>query len=124
MSAFSGALGEVYAARYLRERGYGIDCANYRTRLGEIDVVAKKDGVLAFIEVKTRSEGMIAPPAESVDTRKQKRIALAAAQYLKSEPPGLRTRFDVIEVYLGKDDALLDVRHIQNAFDSAIDSTI
>ena len=124
MSEFSGALGEVFAARYLRDRGYKIVCANYRTRMGEIDVTAEKDGVVVFIEVKTRSEGMIATPAESVDTRKQKRIALAAAQYLKSEPPGLCTRFDVIEVYLGKDDALLDIRHIQNAFDSAIDSTI
>jgi putative endonuclease len=124
VSEFSGALGEVYAARYLRDRGYNIDCANYRTRLGEIDITAQKDGVLAFIEVKTRGEGMIATPAESVDVRKQKRIALAAAQYLKSEPPGLRTRFDVIEVYLGKDDTLLDIRHIPNAFDSQIDSTI
>ncbi len=124
MSAFSGALGEVYAARYLRERGYRIVCANYRTRMGEIDITAEKDGVTAFIEVKTRSEGMIALPAESVDTRKQKRIALAAAQYLRTEPPGLRTRFDVIEVYLDRDDALLDIRHIPNAFDSKINSTI
>lgn len=120
MSEFSGALGEVYAARYLRDRGYGIDCANYRTRMGEIDVVAAKDGVLAFIEVKTRSSGMIALPAESVDTRKQRRIAMAAAQYLKGEPAGVRTRFDVIEVYLGADDELLDIRHIQDAFDSTI----
>lgn len=124
MSEFAGALGEVYAARYLRDRGYRIACANYRTRLGEIDITAEKDGVVVFIEVKTRSVGMIASPAESVDTRKQKRIALAAAQYLKTEPPGLRTRFDVVEVYLGADDALLDIRHIRNAFDSKIDSTI
>ena len=89
-------------------------------RMGEIDVVAKKDGVLIFFEIKTRSEGMLASPAESVDTRKQKRIAMAAAQYLRTEPAGLRTRFDVIEVYLGRDDTLLDVRHIPNAFDSTI----
>ena len=120
MSEFAGALGEVYAARHLREQGYEIVCANYRTRMGEIDVVAEKDDVLAFVEVKTRSAGMIAPPAESVGTRKQKRIAAAASQYLKSEPAGRRARFDVIEVYLGADDALLDLRHIQNAFDSTL----
>ena len=120
MSEFSGALGEVYAARYLRERGYKIISANYRTRMGEIDIAAEKDGVLAFIEVKTRSEGMIALPAESVDTHKQKRIAMAAAQFLKSEKAQLRTRFDVIEVYLDGEDALLDIRHIPNAFDSTI----
>ena len=120
MSEFAGALGEVYAARYLRDRGYEIVSANYRTRMGEIDIAARKDGVLAFVEIKTRSAGMIASPAESVDTRKQKRIAMAAAQYLKSEPAGQRTRFDVIEVYLDEADALRDIRHIRNAFDSTI----
>lgn len=120
MSEFSGALGEVYAARYLRDSGYRIVCANYRTRQGEIDIAAEKDGVLAFVEVKTRGEGMIALPAESVDTHKQKRIVLAAAQYLRNEPAGIRTRFDVIEVFLGADDALMDVHHIRNAFDSTL----
>lgn len=120
MSEFAGALGEVYAARYLRDRGYDIVCANYRTRMGEIDIAAEKDGVLAFIEVKTRSEGMIALPAESVDTHKQKRIAMAASQFLRNAPAGQRTRFDVIEVYLDREDAPTDVRHIQNAFDSTI----
>ncbi len=120
MNGLSGALGEVYAARYLRDHGYAIVTANYRTRLGEIDIAAEKDGVLAFIEVKTRSAGMIALPAESVDTHKQKRIAMAASQFLKAEPDGACTRFDVIEVYLGAQDELLDIRHIQNAFDSTI----
>lgn len=120
MSEFIGALGEVFAARYLRDRGYKIVCANFRTRMGEIDIAAEKDGVLAFIEVKTRSAGMIAPPAESVDAHKQKRIAMAAAQYLKAEPAGKRTRFDVIEVCLGADDAPEDIRHLQNAFDSKL----
>lgn len=120
MSEFTGALGEVYAARYLREQGYDIVCANYRTRLGEIDVAAQKDGVLAFVEVKTRGENRIALPAESVDTRKQRRVVMAAAQYLKRDRAGLRTRFDVIEVYLDANGALKDLRHIQNAFDSTI----
>lgn len=120
MSEFAGALGEVYAARYLRDHGYRIVCANYRTRMGEIDVAAEKDGVLAFVEVKTRSEGMIALPAESVDTRKQKRIAMAAAQFLRQEPDGLRTRFDVIEVFLDSAGALAEIHHIPDAFDSTI----
>ena len=120
MSEFTGALGEVYASRYLRDRGYDIVCANYRTRLGEVDIVAQKKGVLAFIEVKTRTEGMIATPAESVGTHKQKRIAMAAAQFLKSERASVRSRFDVIEVYLDRDENLQKIRHIQNAFDSTI----
>ncbi len=120
MSEFSGALGEVFAARYLRDRGYDIVCANYRTRMGEIDIAAEKDGVLAFIEVKTRGAGMIASPAESVDRQKQRRLTLAAAEYLRSEPPQRRTRFDVIEVCLDRSENLAEIRHIQNAFDSTI----
>ena len=120
VSEFTGALGEVYAARYLRDRRYTILSANYRTRLGEIDIVAEKDDILIFVEVKTRSEGMIALPAESVGTEKQRRIAMAAAQYLHGEKPGRISRFDVIEVYLDAHGSLSDIRHIQNAFDSTI----
>ena len=120
MSELTGALGEVLAGRYLRERGYRIVSANYRTRMGEIDVVAEKDGVLVFIEVKTRSEGMIALPSESVGREKQRRLVRAAGLYLRAEPPGRKTRFDVIEVYLNSTDNLQKINHIQNAFDSSI----
>ncbi|MBQ7542484.1 MAG: YraN family protein [Clostridia bacterium] len=120
MNEFSGALGEVLAGRYLRDRGYEIACANYRTRLGELDLVAEKDGVRCFVEVKTRSEGMIAPPSESVGREKQRRIAMAAAQYLRREKADLLSRFDVIEVYLDADGGLKEINHIQNAFDSTI----
>ena len=56
-----GLWGEIYAARFMRENGYEIITANYRCRLGEIDIIAKKDGFLVFTEVKTRSPGAIAP---------------------------------------------------------------
>ena len=56
-----GLWGEIYAARFMRENGYAIITANYRCRLGEIDIIAKKDGFLVFTEVKTRSPGAIAP---------------------------------------------------------------
>ena len=60
----AGALGEYYAARYYRSRGYQIEAANYRTRQGEIDLVVSKDGVLVFSEVKLRAGGAdaIFPP--------------------------------------------------------------
>ncbi len=118
MNGFLGALGEVYAARYLRERGYTILSANYRTRFGEIDIVAKKDETMIFTEVKTRGRGMIAQPMESVDRRKQRRLSLAAAQYLKREPPDTATRFDVIEVFLDERQQPIRIRQITNAFDS------
>lgn len=60
--AVTGMWGEVFAARYLRDNGYEILSANYRTRLGEIDLVAS-DGIhIVFAEVKTRKDGVIAPP--------------------------------------------------------------
>lgn len=118
MSATAGFWGEIYAARYLRDNGYFIRSANYRTRFGEVDIIAEQGGILLFIEVKTRSAGMIALPMESVDRRKQRRLTLAAQQYLKREPANTRARFDVLEVYLDAQEKLVRVRHIPDAFDS------
>lgn len=117
---YTGVFGEICAARYLRGNGFEILSANYRTRFGEIDIVAQKDGVLSFIEVKTRSDGMIAPPAEAVDREKQRKLSLAAAQYLQGEPPDTAARFDVIEVCLDGSGTLLSVHHIPNAFGSTL----
>ena len=116
---YTGVYGEICAARYLRDHGFEILSANYRTRFGEIDIVAQKDGVLSFVEVKTRSSGMIAPPAEAVNREKQRKLSLAAAQYLQGELSDTAARFDVIEVCLdgGK---LLSVHYIPNAFGSAL----
>ena len=121
MNDFTGALGEVLAARYLRAHGYEICSANYRTRMGEIDLVAEKDGVLVFAEVKTRSDGMIALPSESVGFEKQRKLVLAASHYLKSvRDASCITRFDVIEVYLDAQGEQKEIRHIPNAFDSTL----
>lgn len=118
MSTLSGVWGEVYAARYLRDHGFTIRTANYRTRLGEVDIVAVKDGTLIFVEVKTRSAGMIARPMESVDRQKQRKLTFAAQQYLRGEPPEKTARFDVIEVYLDANEKLVDICHIPNAFNA------
>lgn len=119
MSTLNGVWGEIYAARYLRENGFLIRTANYRTRLGEIDIIAEENHELLFVEVKTRSEGMLAQPMESVDRNKQRRLTLAAQQYLKAEPPDTHARFDVIEVYLDAQSKPIRVHHIRNAFDRA-----
>ena len=116
--AYSGAIGEVYAARYLRQNGFDILSANYRKRFGEIDIVAYRDKCICFVEVKTRSGDMIASPAEFVDERKQKRISAVAARYMQDEKD-YTARFDVIEIYLDDDGALIDINHIRNAFDLA-----
>lgn len=78
-----GLWGEIYAARFMRENGYAIITANYRCRLGEIDIIAKKDGFLVFTEVKTRSPGAIAPGREAVGSAKQERIIETASLFMQ-----------------------------------------
>lgn len=113
----TGAWGEVVASRYLRENGYAILAANYRTRFGEIDLIACKDGYLAFIEVKTRRSGGALRPCESVDTGKQRKIIRTASLYLSAHPSQFQPRFDVIEICLKKKDAQVEeINHMKNAF--------
>jgi len=115
--ALTGAYGEVIAARYLRDNGYRILDANYRTRLGEIDIIASKRKVIAFVEVKTRVEGSMLRAADAVDYPKRKRIIAAAQSYISQNKIKLQPRFDVAEVYV---DGLevKDFNYIENAYDS------
>ncbi len=114
----SGKIGEVFAARYLVQKGYKIIGANYRTRFGEIDIIAENSEYIIFVEVKTRSVDSIANPRESVDARKQAKIIKATEQYLASYSPTLQPRFDVIEVItqIGEPPKLKEIHHIENAF--------
>ncbi len=114
-----GLWGEIFAARYMREHGYEIITANYRCRMGEIDIIAQKDGFLVFTEVKTRSCGSIAKGREAVDFRKQERIVKTAAVFIQNNPYDLQPRFDVAEVTLGKNNEVLGCEYIENAFDSS-----
>ena len=112
-----GILGEVCAARMLREKGYTIYTANYRCRFGEIDIIAANDKYITFTEVKTRSPGAISTAREAVDRRKQEKIIKTAQLYLQSNPVELQPRFDVVEVYIDKEQRVEKINHIENAFD-------
>ncbi len=112
----NGILGEVLAARALREAGYDVIDANFRTRLGEIDIIAAKDDVLAFCEVKTRQPHGKGLPREAVDRNKQRRLVAAALQYVNNRHYTGVYRFDVIEVYLHPN-GKYTVEHIPHAFD-------
>ena len=72
-----GAAGELFAARYLREHGYQIVAANYRCRLGEVDMIAQDGAYIAFVEVKTRREDALYAPRAAVtaDERPLKQVA-------------------------------------------------
>lgn len=104
---------EAIAAAYLAEHGYEIVEKNLFTPYGEIDIVARKQGTWAFCEVKYRSCGRFGNPMEAVDSRKQRKISLAALYYYARHGfcEEIPCRFDVIAVY--GDGA---VEHVKNAF--------
>lgn len=104
-----GRIGEDLATAMLQEKGYEILCRNYRSRRGEIDVVAlnTKHKILCFVEVKTRTSLQYGTPAESVTQLKQKKIRLAAADYLNQCGCGFRgIEFQVVEVQVRHLDGL------------------
>ena len=115
----SGRWGEAAAANYLRAKGYRILCANYRCRMGEIDLIAEDRSNLVFVEVKTRRDNRFAEAAEHVDRRKRQRLITTAELYLSLHETDRQSRFDVIEVYApqGTDTECPDIRHLENAFD-------
>ena len=109
-----GEAGEAAARRYLEKKGYCVVSANYRSRFGEIDIIAATRQYIVFVEVKTRSTGAIARPMEFVDGPKRRRIQKTAMLYLASHPTALQPRFDVIEVMA--DGKRSKIRHLENAF--------
>ena len=112
-----GKLGEDCAANFLIERGYSILERNFRIRSAEIDIIAQIDNMIAFVEVKARSNIRHGLPSEAVNLRKQKKIIEAASVFLQNEKfSDYACRFDVIEVYL-RGDFIEEVNHIENAFE-------
>jgi putative endonuclease len=111
-----GASAEKMAEDYLRERDYEIILRNFRSRTGEIDLVAKKRDVLVFVEVKSESVNKGYFPEEKVDPRKQEKIFRTAQIFLLKNFQKLskikNIRFDVVVVNLeeGK------IRHYESAF--------
>ncbi|MEW6515801.1 MAG: YraN family protein [candidate division FCPU426 bacterium] len=109
----SGLAGEKAAAEYLLRHGYSILEKNYRTPWGEIDLIAKQEDCLCFIEVKNRRQGVYGHPLEAVSALKQKRITRAAQAYLSekfiSQEPSCR--FEVIGI-----DENGEITHIKDAF--------
>ncbi|MCL1793718.1 MAG: YraN family protein [Oscillospiraceae bacterium] len=114
-----GNIGELCACLFLESKGYEIVEKNYRAYRKEIDIIAKKGGYLAFVEVKTRRSANFGLPSESVDWKKQKHIILAAKKYLADNGrfcQRLQPRFDVVEIYCDEKTKKNYVRHIEGAF--------
>jgi len=113
-----GAQGERAAENFLRQQGYTIVARNYRSRLGEIDLVALEASTVVFIEVKTRAHSGSGTPLESVHRRKQRQIQRAAQQYLSEHRlQGRNARFDVVGVWW--EDQAVRCELVKNAFDAS-----
>jgi len=94
-----GLDGEDIACRALEARGYRILARRYRTRIGEIDVVARQGACMVFVEVKTRRDGRFGDPAAAVTAEKQRRLAVMASDYLaRHRLERAPARFDVVAV--------------------------
>ncbi|OQY16061.1 MAG: YraN family protein [Desulfobacteraceae bacterium 4572_35.1] len=109
-----GRWGEQQAVCYLRRRLYRIVATNYSCRGGEIDIIAQRGGILAFVEVKTRRGTAYGTGGEAVNERKQRQIIRAAQWYLASQPSPLQPRFDVISILVSGAVPVID--HVPNAF--------
>lgn len=117
-SKLTGAWGEALAAEYLRKKRYQIVASGYRSRFGEIDLIAQNRKFLVFVEVKLRKSSDFARAMEYVDKKKQEKIRTTASLYLSENPTKLQPRFDVIEVYAPEGTATLhpEINHMEDAF--------
>ena len=111
----AGRSGEAEAAKYLGPRGYELLGMNYACRGGEIDIIAARDGFVAFVEVKLRADASFAEAREFVTPAKQRRIKTAALTWLSTRECALQPRFDVIEIYTRGGE--LRLNHLENAFE-------
>lgn len=100
----TGASGEALAAAWLEAKGYTLLHRNWRWKRWEIDLVAHREGILHFVEVKTRRSTKYGHPEESVDTRKLQHLFSAAEQYLEEYPGWKRVQYNVVSILLRKNE--------------------
>ncbi|MBQ8603711.1 MAG: YraN family protein [Oscillospiraceae bacterium] len=111
-----GKLGEKLVCKWYTDRRYELLSVNYRTRFGEIDIIAQNKNYIVFIEVKTRKDASFTQAREYVDKRKQQRIKTAAASFLAHQGlDDMPVRFDVAEVYNPENKPVINI--IENAFE-------
>ena len=109
-----GPRGEEIAVRHLKAKGCKILHRNYRTPLGEADIIVKDGEMLVFVEVKARSSDAFGQPFEAVNHRKQEKLKKIALYYLKHQQIESPVRFDIVSIISrnGRD----EVEHIEEAF--------
>ena len=111
-----GNKGEDAGAKYLSAKGYKILERNYRTKQGELDIIAEHRGRIIFVEVKTRHNSLHGRPAEAVGYYKQQRLIQTASIYLRQRQLlDCPCRFDILEIYAAG--SSWNINHIENAFE-------
>ena len=108
---------ETIAVNCLKEHGYQIIKRNYRTKFGEIDIIAKDGDTIVFVEVKARKSTAY-NPKEAVTGSKKRKISMVALYYLKTtRQTNVRARFDVVAIDSGKTSGTVEI--VKNAFELA-----
>lgn len=111
----TGARGEQLAEVYLKDHGYEILCRNWRCGHKEIDLIALDNGLLVFVEIKTRSSFRFGFPEEAVTAKKQAHMRFAAEDYLEKNPAYRTVRFDVLSIVFNGAE-VVELRHLTDAF--------
>jgi putative endonuclease len=113
-----GEAGEALAARLLRRQGYRILETNYRTPIGEIDLIARERDTIVFVEVKARRSPHFGHPKTAVTALKQRKLSMVALYYLKTTgQSGVKARFDVVAI--SGETERPEVEVVRNAFELA-----
>ncbi len=105
-----GRQGEIKAQKYLKRQGWTIVETNWKNPFGEVDIIARKGDVLAFIEVKTRLSNEFGAPSEAVTNTRKLKYIRGANYYFCNKNVDCTVRFDIIEIFKG------NINHIENAF--------
>lgn len=110
-----GAKGETLARKYLEDHGYEIVATNWRYRRSEVDIIARRDQWLIFVEVKARATETFGRPEDFVTPAKEKRLAQAAFAYMAETDHQGEVRFDVISVLIPTSGSV-QITHLEDAF--------
>lgn len=110
-----GAWGEDVAVQFLKQKGYKILCRHFTARIGELDIVAKKDGTYVFVEVKTRSSARFGTPEEAMNRGKQERVRKTTELYLlKNHCGDVPYQIDTIAIEYDPKTQKVQIRHIEH----------
>lgn len=111
-----GIIGENMAIDHLIRLGYDILARNWRYKKAEIDIIAKENDCLIFVEVKSKTSVSFGQPEEAIDQKKEAMLIDAAQRYMESIDHNWEVRFDIISILLSKTFKLEKISHFKDAF--------